>query len=836
MAKFLVKTKENHDPKGKPRVYFACHKDDFARYFDKICGDLFKTHDCAVYYKEDPNEWLTDEDKDIDLRQFNLIVVPVTFALLSTKNAVIYDELPYAKQNDIPILPIMLEPGLDELYSSPDKFGEAQYLDPYANDITAVGYDIKLKNYLESVLISAETIKRIRAAFDAYVFLSYRKKDRKHAQDLMRLIHANPICRDVAIWYDEFLTPGESFNDNIKKMLEDSKMFALLVTPNLLEEPDGKPNFVMAKEYPYARDTGMRILPIEMQNTDKNELAKKYDLLPPCVSADNEEEFRERLIQTLSKVALTVNDSDPVHNYLIGLAYIEGIDVEVNKELGMELITKSAEADLAEAMEYLRDKYQGDAKSDDDVHKAYYYAKRLADHYERTLGQDDIKTLRAKNKYAFLYGCLETQSGALKIYRRTHELSLRKYGAKNPDTISFLHDIAIWHGVMKNEKKALATHCDVYVKRFQALGETHPDTLKSMSNYAWKLSLANNYDKAVELIEKAYNLSYDAYGEGHELTIELLSIYASIYYDSLIRYSFKLDESSSGVETLAKKHKAVILYERTYEWQRKTLGEEHPTTIRALNNLASSYSNIQKDHQKALELYQLAYAQKCKVLGERHPSTLTTLENMGVTYSLLRQWKKALDVLNDLYNYYLETYGKFHQNTINVLGAIADTYGNSGDEAKKQEIINNFQAESIRYATLKAAGADVVLDESDELFEARVKQEVDDYNNNTETIKNRIDAIAFALVASKYYDDALKLALRAYNLGVKLFGDDAYYTRDLMSLIAFIYKKKGDLVNALKYSEQLYDIECAMFGKDSEGMIKSAKSIEELKQSIQKIN
>ena len=40
MAKFLVKTKENHDPKGKPRVYFACHKDDFARYFDKICGDF----------------------------------------------------------------------------------------------------------------------------------------------------------------------------------------------------------------------------------------------------------------------------------------------------------------------------------------------------------------------------------------------------------------------------------------------------------------------------------------------------------------------------------------------------------------------------------------------------------------------------------------------------------------------------------------------------------------------------------------------------------------------------------------------------------------------------
>lgn len=47
---------------------------------------------------------------------------------------------------------------------------------------------------------------------DAYVFLSYRKKDRKHAKELMRLIHANRFCLDIAIWYDGFLAAGEDFN------------------------------------------------------------------------------------------------------------------------------------------------------------------------------------------------------------------------------------------------------------------------------------------------------------------------------------------------------------------------------------------------------------------------------------------------------------------------------------------------------------------------------------------------------------------------------------------------------------------------------------------------
>ena len=50
----------------------------------------------------------------------------------------------------------------------------------------------------------------------------------------MRLIHKNEFCRDIAIWYDEFLTPGENFNDAIKEALQKSGLFVLTVTPNLV--------------------------------------------------------------------------------------------------------------------------------------------------------------------------------------------------------------------------------------------------------------------------------------------------------------------------------------------------------------------------------------------------------------------------------------------------------------------------------------------------------------------------------------------------------------------------------------------------------------------------
>ena len=62
----------------------------------------------------------------------------------------------------------------------------------------------------------------------------------------------------------------------------------------------------------------------------------------------------------LMKEAVTENDNEPEHNFLIGLAYLDGIDVEVNRERGIEMITLAAEAGLIEAMEKLFLLYSGE--------------------------------------------------------------------------------------------------------------------------------------------------------------------------------------------------------------------------------------------------------------------------------------------------------------------------------------------------------------------------------------------------------------------------------------------------------------------------------------------
>lgn len=216
MANLKYKTHRNSEPNGKPRVYFCCHPEDFNKCFETVSNEILIKQNCAIWYAGE--EVVRDEDFFADLKQMQLFVMPVTTNLLCTDNEALDSDFKFAIENHIPVLPLMQESGLEELFNK--KCGDLQFLDKNNTDTTAISYDEKLKKYLESVLIGDELAEKIRAAFDAYVFLSYRKKDRRYAQELMRLIHKNEFCRDIAIWYDEFLTPGENFNDSIKEALQ----------------------------------------------------------------------------------------------------------------------------------------------------------------------------------------------------------------------------------------------------------------------------------------------------------------------------------------------------------------------------------------------------------------------------------------------------------------------------------------------------------------------------------------------------------------------------------------------------------------------------------------
>lgn len=344
--------KENATPPSK--VWFACHPDDFEKYFEEISKEILLVHNCKFYHSKN-TQWTSEQDFYFALQQMQVMVIPVSMKLLTSHNFALDAEFPFARQEGIPVLPILVESGLDQLYSQ--KFGRLQYLDRITDDSTTVPYLIKLRNFLNTILPSPVQIKAIQDAFDAHIFLSYRKKDRYWANQLMRLIHQNDFCRDIAIFYDEFLNPGEDFEQAIEEKLIHSDLFVMAITPNITKsttDAQGRENenYIVKKEYPMAKKEGKPILPAELVPTKQKKLLTAFKDIPPCVKIDQADSSTKELTLELRKglqgIALRQHTS-PEHDFFIGLAYMNGISVEVDRRRGVQMITEAAMSGVQEA-------------------------------------------------------------------------------------------------------------------------------------------------------------------------------------------------------------------------------------------------------------------------------------------------------------------------------------------------------------------------------------------------------------------------------------------------------------------------------------------------------
>ena len=397
--KLQYKTRGMSDPKGKPKVYFSSHPEDFDEALPLITEDLLNHANCAVFYDEEiGSAGPADEEVEDILKEMQLVVFAVSSKFIHEKNRAKDTELPLALKNHIPVLPIMLENGLG--YEFSNNCAKIQVVPKYGNDPTAIPYDEVLQTFLDSVLVGDDLAEQVRDAFDAYVFLSYRKKDRKHAQRLMRLIHENKQFRDIAIWYDEFLVPGESFNEAIKDAFNKSSLFAMAVTPHLEEEG----NYVMRVEYPMARNRKSKnddfeIIPVEMYESedgkegedwriDQSHLKGKKDFEYQEISDLQDEhrlrEMNKSFLDALERIAKKENDGSSRHRFFIGLAYLNGIDVEINQERALELLQGAADdpSPCMEATAKLADMYLNGEGVERDSAKAIFWQRKLASQYK----------------------------------------------------------------------------------------------------------------------------------------------------------------------------------------------------------------------------------------------------------------------------------------------------------------------------------------------------------------------------------------------------------------------------------------------------------------------
>lgn len=371
----IYKTRANSSPMGKPRVYFFAHPDDFEAYFEKICDEILEISNCAVWYKKDPAslDFLSAEfpDAELTLGGMQLVVIPVTRRFLTDEKILCSKEFRFFFEKHVPVLPIVEEPDIADLYQA--VFKNMQYLSKFEIEVNSIPYAKKMENFLSLVLLKDETAEKIRAEFDTHVFVSYRKIDRKYANDFMRLLHSREEYEDVGIWYDEFLTPGENFNDEIAGAINRCNVFSLVITPNIV---DGN-NYVVATEYPLAVENGKAIFAAEFVDTDKKLIEEKFCGITDPVSARDAAAFDNAFGSVLGSLEKNERNDSAEHKFLIALAYLTGTEVEVNVEKALSILGVCAEKNYLPAMEKLVDIYHRGHGVAVDYEKAIAMQKRI---------------------------------------------------------------------------------------------------------------------------------------------------------------------------------------------------------------------------------------------------------------------------------------------------------------------------------------------------------------------------------------------------------------------------------------------------------------------------
>lgn len=383
------KVKGDFSPNGLQKVFLSFYPADIEQ-MKQVAEDIFSIANCAIYYHQDA---IMEDEIDLDdyalkLQEMKMFVVIVSTNYLCNDSLAKNWEFGFAVKHNIPILPIAVEAEIENYFAIEMNrigvgYGDIQLLRTQVKDKTEITYRQKLIRDIKSILVNDQEIEKIHRAFSGQIFLSYRKKDRKYAHELMRTIHNIHSLRNVSIWYDEFISSGENWSGRIGEAIKNSDVFLLMITPSITETD----NYVIREEYPAARKYNKKIVSAKKASSslhlvDKERLQHIFPELKIYVDGDNAEELEKALFELGE-----YQEDSAEQEFLIGMAFFNGIEVEKDTEKAISLIIGAAKKNLPAAINKLADMYWNGDGIVANYENSILCRKQLVELYEHNLAE-----------------------------------------------------------------------------------------------------------------------------------------------------------------------------------------------------------------------------------------------------------------------------------------------------------------------------------------------------------------------------------------------------------------------------------------------------------------
>ena len=331
---------------GNTKVLYCAHTDDLEKYLDRITYMLVETAmDISIFYTLNTSLITPDILDTVDL-----VVVPVTHNFLAENCTARTDIFIPAAQKGIRVLPILMEEGLEHEFN--ELCSNIQLLNITETDSTAINKNKRLADATraysgQSFGFDTDRMTEYRSealsGFSKHIFLSYRRVDRIHANKIIEMIHELEFMRTVGVWYDEYLTLGNDYDEEINEKLLNSDLVIIISTPNLTREN----NYVRDIEYPGAVSNNKRIIVIEAEKSDRNSLLNALPGITEIFDLNDRENIESLLKSIFGETGADGLSADTLFH--IGQSYLLGLETEYNKEYAVDFLEKAFDAGSEEA-------------------------------------------------------------------------------------------------------------------------------------------------------------------------------------------------------------------------------------------------------------------------------------------------------------------------------------------------------------------------------------------------------------------------------------------------------------------------------------------------------
>ncbi|MBQ4403096.1 MAG: tetratricopeptide repeat protein [Selenomonadaceae bacterium] len=270
-----------------------------------------------------------------------------------------------------------------------------------------------------------------------------------------------------------------------------------------------------------------------------------------------------------------------------------------------------------------------------------------------------------------------------------------------------------------------------------------------------------------------------------------------------------MDNLATTLNALGYYEDALNLQEDILPLYKKVFGEEHIDTIGIMNNLALTMSDL-GHYNEALALQEKTLALSKKILGEENPVTLSAMNNLATTLSELRRYDEALRLTEKVLTLRKKIFGEEHPETlraINNLGAVLSDLGYYDEALKMQEkalslqkeIFGEEHPETLTFMSNLASALndlehyDKALELHEKVLALRKRILGEEHPDTLKSMNNLSDALSNL----ELYDKALALQEKTLALSKKILGEEHPYTLHIMNSLA------GTLYNLNRHDEVL---------------------------------